>query len=260
MNTLLSTRTGVAVARILVLICLLLAWWGSAVTGLLPVAIVPNPVDVLREFGGVIGTGAYWEAVGLTLGGALQGLLAAVIVGIPLGMITGRRRYLDLSTRFLFDFGRAYPAIALLTVLVLLLGTSQQMKSTVVFIAVVFPLIIQTQQGARKIPAGIEEMVRSYKVPGRLVVTKVLLPWVAPYIATGVRLAATVAVLVALGTEVLAGAPGVGRDLGVAQASGNTPLAYTFILTACFLGAGINMVAGYLRDRVITWRPDESGD
>ncbi|WP_185740473.1 ABC transporter permease [Homoserinimonas aerilata] len=247
-------------ARLIVALLAIGCWQLAVSTTLLPANVLPAPFSVVESFATQIISPDYWKAIGDTFAGALLGLAFGIIVGVPVGMLTGRRPLIELSTRFLFDFGRAFPAIALIPVLILLLGRTTDMKAVVVFTAVVFPIIVQAQHGVRSVTASIEETVRSFRIPPHLVVLKVMLPSAAPFLATGFRLGATIAVLVSLGTEVLTGAAGVGAELGEAQQGGDTPLAYVFLLTACILGFAVSAVVSFAQDRLIRWQTEGNED
>lgn len=251
---------GVVGWRVAVFGVAIAVWFLVSTFALLPATLVPNPWEVLVALLQAVLTAEYWSAIGATLGGALVGLTAATIVGIPAGVITGRFARAELSARFLFDFGRAFPAIALVAILVLLLGRGIEMKSLLVFIAVVFPMAIQTQHGVRSIDPTIVETARAFMIPQRLFIRRVLLPSAAPSILTGLRLAASVSVLVAISAEVLTNAPGVGERIGSAQVNGNAPIAFAYILTAGVLGYLINVGVGRVQMRVVRWRPANGGD
>lgn len=255
-------RDGLALAgwRAAVFAGVMAVWFLVSTLALLPATLVPNPWEVLVTLLQAVLTAEYWSAIGATLGGALVGLIAATIVGIPAGIITGRFARAELSTRFLFDFGRAFPAIALVAILVLMLGRGIEMKSLLVFIAVVFPIAIQTQHGVRRIDPTIVDTTRAFLIPQRLFIRRVLLPSAAPSILTGLRLAASVSVLVAISAEVLTNAPGLGERIGSAQVNGNAPIAFAYILTAGVLGYLINVGVGRVQTRVVQWRPANGGD
>lgn len=248
-------RTTVLWWRIGVLVGALALWWAIAAAGVLPQSLVPNPVDVVVELVHLAPTAELWGAVAATLGAALIGLLLAIIVGIPVGVITGRFERAELSARFLLDFGRAFPAIALVGVLVLMLGRGIEMQAVLVWIAVVFPIAIQTQHGVRRVEPMVEETCSAFRIPTGLYIRKVLLPSAAPYIMTGLRLAASVSVLVAISAEVLTGAPGIGSRIADAQLGSNAPKAFAFIVVAGLLGYLANIGVAAIQRGVIKWRP-----
>lgn len=256
----LRTRPGTVMLQLAALIAILAAWQLVAAVQVFPPTLVPEPLAVAVDFIRLLGTSTFWSSVGMTLLGAAQGLLAAIVVGVPVGLITGRLRIVEESTRFLFEVGRAFPAIALLPVFLLILGANTNMKAIVVFLAVVFPILIQSQQGAMRIEPSIEETVAAYRIPRRQHILKVTLPTAASYIATGIQLAATVSVLVAIGVEVLGGVPGVGRELTLAQQASNPATAFAYILTAALLGFGVNALVGFLKRRIIRWNANDHAE
>jgi NitT/TauT family transport system permease protein len=210
---------------------------------------------VLRELGTLVGTGEYWQAVGDTLRGAVTGLLISAAVGIPLGLLTGTYARAELSSRLLVDVLRSFPVIALLPVFLLVLGSTPRMKATVVFIACVFPIFLQAQYGARGVEPMISETVRSYRIPRLLRFWKVILPSATPSIMTGLRLAATTSVLVAIGVEILTTLPGIGHMVTQEQQSGNSTDAYAYILTAGVIGYAINRLSEAVESVLLRWRP-----
>ncbi len=145
--------------------------------------------------------------------------------------------------------------IAILPVMLLVMGSSLEMKGVVVFLACVFPLIIQAQYGAQSVAESVRETVRSYRIGKQLRFRKVILPCASPSIMTGVRLASTVAVLVSVGVEILTTVPGIGHEVVQNQLDGNSPNAFAYIFTAGAIGFAINKIAQVAESRILAWRP-----
>jgi ABC-type nitrate/sulfonate/bicarbonate transport system permease component len=236
-------------------LAVLAGWLLVSAAGLVSADALPGPRAVLRELGTLLGTGEYWHAVGDTLRGAVTGLLAAAAVGVPLGLLTGTYARAELSSRLPVDVLRSFPVIALLPVFLLVLGSTPGMKATVVFIACVFPVFLQAQYGARAVEPMISETVRSYRIPRLLRFWKVILPSATPSIMTGLRLAATTSVLVAIGVEILTTLPGIGHLVTQEQQSGNSAAAYAYILTAGGIGYSINLLSEAVESVLLRWRP-----
>jgi NitT/TauT family transport system permease protein len=236
-------------------LAVLAGWLLVSSAGLISADALPGPRAVLRELGTLVGTGEYWQAVGDTLRGAVTGLLISAAVGIPLGLLTGTYARAELSSRLLVDVLRSFPVIALLPVFLLVLGSTPRMKATVVFIACVFPIFLQAQYGARGVEPMISETVRSYRIPRLLRFWKVILPSATPSIMTGLRLAATTSVLVAIGVEILTTLPGIGHMVTQEQQSGNSAAAYAYILTAGVIGYSINRLSEAVESVLLRWRP-----
>ena len=216
---------------------------------------LPSPWATADTFGHLLGQGGFWAAVGTTLRDAVVGLLTAAVIGVPLGLVTGTYAAAEESSRLLVDFLRSFPVIALLPVFLLVLGSTASMKQTVVFIACVFPVFLQAQYGARSVPPMIAETVRAYRIPRLLRFRRVILPSATPSIMTGLRLAATTSVLVAIGVEILTTLPGIGHEVTQEQQSGNSDAAFAFIFTAGLVGYGINRASMFLEKSLLRWRP-----
>jgi NitT/TauT family transport system permease protein len=251
---------GLLLLRLAAFAAVLLVWAGAAASGAVSATALPGPVSVGRAFPGLFGSGAYWQAVGDTLRGAVTGFVVAGVVGVPLGLATGTYAAAEQSSRLLVDVLRSFPVIALLPVFLLVQGSTPTMKSTVVFLACVFPVFLQAQYGARSVTPMIAETVHSYRIPRRLRFWRVILPSATPSIMTGIRLAATTSVLVAIGVEVLTTLPGIGHEVVQAQQGGASARAYAYILTAGAIGYAITLLSQFAERRLLRWRPPAQTD
>ena len=237
------------------LVVVLALWALVAAAGVVSTTALPGPRSVAAALGDLVVSDTFWQAVGQTLRGAVTGLVAAIVVGIPVGLVTGVYAAAEESSRLLVEILRSFPVIALLPVFLLVLGSTPGMKATVVFIACVFPVLLQSQYGARSVGQAVHEMVHGYRIPRLLRMRRVVLPAAAPSIMTGLRLAATTAVLVSIGVEVLTTLPGIGHMIMDSQQGGASARAYAYILTAAAIGYTINLLAQVAEHRLLRWRP-----
>jgi NitT/TauT family transport system permease protein len=255
-----STVHGRIRGRILLLqvsavLAVLALWALIGAAGLVSATALPGPAAVAARFPELAASGEYWQAVSDTLRGAVTGFGAAVVIGVPLGLVTGTYAAAEQSSRLLVDILRSFPVIALLPVFLLVLGSTPSMKATVVFIACVFPVFLQAQYGARGVTPTIRETAVSYRIPRLLRFRRVVLPSATPSIMTGLRLAATTSVLVAIGVEVLTTLPGIGHMVVQDQQGGASAEAYAYILTAGAIGYSINLLSQLAESRLLRWRP-----
>jgi NitT/TauT family transport system permease protein len=241
--------------RLATFVAVVLVWAAVCAFGWISAAALPSPSAVCAAFGDILTTTTFWQSLGSTLSGAVVGLIFSIVIGVPLGLITGTYVTAELSSRLLVDVLRSFPVIALLPVFLLVLGSTPTMKSTIVFIACVFPVFLQAQYGARGVSPMISETVRSYRIPRLLRFRKVILPSATPSIMTGIRLAATTSVLVAIGVEILTTLPGIGHMVTQEQQSGNSAIAFAYIFSAGLLGYSINRGSEFLESTLLRWRP-----
>ncbi|GAA1754628.1 ABC transporter permease [Aeromicrobium alkaliterrae] len=248
-------RYGRLAPRVTVLAVLLGGWWAFAAAGVISEDLVPTPLGTVRAWAELVVTAEYWNSILETLRGAAAGLLFAMVIGVPIGLLTGTYAALERCTRVLFDVLRTFPGIAMLPVFLLILGATFTMKAVVVFIACVFIIVLQAQYGARSVTPTIRETVRAYRIPKRLWFRRVVLPSSIPSIMTGLRLAAALSVLVAIGVEVLTTVPGIGFRVTEAQLGNDSSSAWAYILTAGVLGFLIVVMSELAESRLLRWRP-----
>jgi ABC-type nitrate/sulfonate/bicarbonate transport system permease component len=248
------------VSQGLFIVAVLAAWAAVRAADLMTEDALPGPLSVLHALVDNLQTGPYWTAIGDTLRAAIGGLAVAIAVGVPIGLLTGTYAFAEKSTRLLVEVGRSFPVIAILPVMLLVMGSSLQMKGVVVFLACVFPLIIQAQYGAQSVSEAVHETVRSYRIGKFLRFRKVILPCAAPSVMTGIRLASTVAVLVSVGVEILTTVPGIGHAVTQNQLDGNSANAFAYIFTAGAIGFAINKLSQLAEARLLAWRPPATMD
>lgn len=239
--------------RLLFLAALLGSWTIVWAFELLHRDLVPPPWDVAVELGQLLITPEFWASVGQTVVGALIALLIAIAIAVPVGILLGMLPAAYRALQFVVDFGRSFPTVAMLPVMILLLGTTVQMKVVVLVVGLVWPILIQTYYGARRLDPVLVDTVRAYQTPRRLLFLKVLLPSAAPFAATGIRIAATVALLVSIGIEILTLTPGMGGALAQSQTNGLPARAIAYTLYAAALGLGIYLVLARLEERLLAW-------
>jgi NitT/TauT family transport system permease protein len=127
--------------------------------------------------------------LGQSLEVMFYGLLAAIVVGIPLAVAMARVRWLDWALDLPINALYATPMVALVPLLVLWFGIYLKAKIIVVFLFAVFPILINTYQGVRECDKNMIEVARSFRSSERRMWQDVLLPFALPYIAAGIRLA-----------------------------------------------------------------------
>lgn len=221
--------------------------------------LVPAPWAVGMEMAGLLTSPTFWESVWQTLAGSLVALMISTVIAVPLGIALGMAPAAYRALQFVIDFGRSFPTVAVLPVVILVLGTTVQMKVFVLVIGLVWPILIQTYYGARRLDPMLVETVTAYRIPRRLAFLKVLLPSAAPFAATGIRIAAAVAILVSIGIEILTLTPGMGGALAQSQTNGLAARAIAYTIYAAFLGLALYVILVRAEDRLLRWNHRAEG-
>jgi len=138
------------------------------------------------------------------------GLIAAVIIGVPLGIVMGWRVRVGYALDPLMTVFYASPLVALAPLLVIFFGVGVTGKAIIVFSLAVFPFIFNVCAGVRTTDRLLINVVRSLGGGERDLYLKVLFPSVLPYIVAGARIAVGRALIGVLVGEFFAASEGIG--------------------------------------------------
>lgn len=224
-------------------------------TGVLPTRFFPPVTEMFAVLLGQLTEIEFWVSVGKTMQGWAIGLAIAIIFAVPVGIVIGSNRTLYRAVRPLIEFLRPIPSVALIPLAILVYGTGLQSKVFLVVYASFWPLLIQTLYGVRDVDPVAVDTARAFGL-GRLArLTRVQLPSAVPYIATGLRLSSTVALILAVTAELVIGAPGLGQAINVARSGGALALMYALTIATGLLGWGLNGLFSRVERRILYWHP-----
>ncbi|WP_098020900.1 nitrate ABC transporter permease [Orrella dioscoreae] len=134
----------------------------------------------------------------------------AALVGIPLGFMIGRFRFLNRMVGPLISLLRPVSPLAWLPIGLLVFKSADPAAIWTIFICSIWPMIINTAVGVQRVPRDYLNVARVLDLSEWKIVTRILLPAVLPYVLTGVRLAVGTAWLVIVAAEMLTGGVGIG--------------------------------------------------
>jgi ABC-type nitrate/sulfonate/bicarbonate transport system permease component len=233
----------------------LLLWELSVRSGVLPAQTIPPMSETFAELLDTMGTAEFWSAVYNTLKGWALGLGIAIVLAVPLGIVIGSSRVVYRALRVMIEFLRPVPSVALIPLAVLVLGSGLESKVFLAAFASFWPLLIHTIYGVQDIDPVATDTARSFGL-GRLeTLWRVKLPSAVPYIATGVRISSSVALILAVTSELVIGAEGLGRSINLARSGAAYELMYALIVTTGLLGWLLNSAATAGERRVLHWHP-----
>jgi ABC-type nitrate/sulfonate/bicarbonate transport system permease component len=223
--------------------------------GLVPAAYAPPSSTILRALVDEASRAMFWAALGDTLRTWLLGLAIAVGAGLLAGLVIGSVPVLRAATASTVEFLRPIPSVALIPLAVLLYGTGMTATLLLVVYASFWQVLVQVLHGVADVDPVARDTARSYRL-GRLHRVRYLLwPTALPYAVTGIRLAASVALILAITGELIIGTPGLGKEIAVAQTSGAVAPMYALVVVTGLLGLAANLAARAAERRVLAWHP-----
>jgi ABC-type nitrate/sulfonate/bicarbonate transport system permease component len=217
----------------------------------------PPPSEMFAALADEVVTAEFWTAVGNTMQGWALGLGVACAIAIPLGIVIGSTPLLYRSVRAVIEFLRPIPSVALIPLAVLIWGSGLESKVFLAAFAATWPLLMQTLYGVQDVDPVATDTARSFGFGRGQRLLHVTLPSSVPYIATGVRISAAVALILSVTAELVIGAPGLGREINIARQSEAVDIMYALIAVTGLLGWGMNIVFARIERRVLHWHPSQ---
>jgi NitT/TauT family transport system permease protein len=240
----------------LVVVAVLAVWEVLARAGVLP-SSVPAPGAIVSSLASDVQTSRLWDGVLASVGAWAVGLGIVVVIGVPVGVILGSSRVLYAATRHTVEFLRMIPSIAALPLLILVYGIGFKLTVVLVVLTALWPLLLQSMYGVHDVDPVARDTARVYGLGRGRVFSRVIVPSVAPYVATGLRLSGTIALVVAIATSLVVGGSGLGALIASASNSGQNTLMYGRILLAGILGLILTGALIALERRLLHWHPSQ---
>ena len=238
----------------------LLIWELAARTGLVNATYLPPTSEVLVTFGANAALTGTWIAVGQTLGAWALGMLLALVLAVPLGVVIGLSPFLSRATRSTVEFLRPIPSVALIPLAVLAFAVPLQQSLLIITYGAFWQIFIQVLYGVADVDAIAMSTARSYGFTWWQRVRDVVFPTMLPYLLTGIRLAAAVALILAITAELVIGTPGVGKQAGLANDAGLYASTYALVLLTGLLGVVINVGVRAAERRLLAWHQSVRGE
>jgi ABC-type nitrate/sulfonate/bicarbonate transport system permease component len=227
--------------RALALPLTILAIWESAGrTIALPTDSTTRPSDIASALISAAADGSLLKATSETLGAAAGGFAMAVVFGvglaIPLGLSASLRNVISPSIELL----RPVPPVALIPLGILMFGFGPSMETMIVSFACIWPVLGMSIAAVRGIEPRLIEVARNFELSVNQRIIKIVLPFIVPRLFVGLRLAAGVALVVAVTVEIAANPRGLGYELILAQQNLRPDRAYGLLLWIGCLGWALN--------------------
>lgn len=252
-----STRRATVVRGAIGFLALFLIAEVISRAGIVSEAFLPPTSLVLLRVVELLVDPGFLSAVLATLYAWAIGLAICIVVSVTIGVLLGSSRALYSGSRAVIEFIRPIPSVALIPVAMLVLGNDAEMKIALIVFSTSWPVLFNTIYGMHDVDPIAKLTAKSFGRGRLATLFTVSLPSAAPFIFTGIRIAASVALIVAVSSELLAGASdGLGRWMLDAGATGNRPdLVYAATIIAGLIGLAINGILVLIERRFLSWQP-----
>jgi NitT/TauT family transport system permease protein len=216
---------------------------------------VPPPSEIFVALWQGLISGDISSQIGYTMWVYVQGLVLATALAIVVGVLMGTYQPVYDALKIIVEFLRPVPSVAMIPLAILFFGLGTQMRMSVVTYAAFWPMLISTIYGVRAIDPQALDVARNFGIQGAEVLWRVTLPSALASIATGFRVSATIALVVTITTELIAGNSGIGYYISQMEQADRLPPMYAAIILTGILGYLLNSVYFALEHKFVFWTP-----
>jgi sulfonate transport system permease protein len=247
-------RARVVLESVGMLLVLLALWWVASHAKWLSPVFVPTPEGMLSSLREGLVAGELAAFTASTVLRMLLGWGLACVVGVALGALIGISATARAWIQPTLEFVRPLPASAVLPLAISIFGLSPSMVLAVVAFGAMWPVLLATVHGFASVHERLREVSEALQLSRAAFVFKVGLPNAMPDILSGMRLAMTVALIVAVVGEMLASQSGLGQAILLAARAFRASELFAGIALLGAIGFLSNALLAVAERRLLRWQ------
>jgi NitT/TauT family transport system permease protein len=208
---------------------------------LIPPLTLPAPSLIALGLLGILVHGSFNDAIIKTLANVGLAIALAVTVGTIAGAALHRARTIRALLEPLFSTYYAIPIYAFYPLFIVVFGLGDAPQVTIGFLLAVVSMIVSTLAGLDSVPPVLGKTARVLQLGPIATVRSVTLPFAAPYLFTGVKLAIAYAFIGVIGAEFIMSNTGLGYEIRFAYDNLDNNVMYPLILLILLIAVVVNM-------------------
>jgi len=216
---------------------------------------VPPPSAVATSIGGLFGQADFRADLVATVLAWLIATLLAVAIAVPVGLVLGSVPVLRTATSAIVEFLRPVPSVTLIPLVLVAFGEGAQTKIILATFASVWPILFNVVYGLHEVEPLFVDTARTYRTGRLRTALTVRLPYIAPFVLTGIRLSAAICLVVTMSTEFLTNS-GIGFGSYIVlngEQSGDMSMVIGGVVLAGILGCFVNALLQSAHNRWFGW-------
>lgn len=243
---------------VLVIAGLLVLWELVSIAGVFPAFALPSPAAVWRSlvevvqqgYGGqTLATDIYVSCVRI-----LVGFIGAIVIGVPIGLMMSRNKFVFDIIDPLLQFVRPVPPLAYIPLLVVWFGIGELPKILLILVGTIPVIIIGTMSGVKSTPPLRISVARTLGASNAQIFRRVILPSAMPEIFTAMRVGIGVAWTCLVAAELIAASSGLGWLVQFAGQALQVSIVIVGIVIIGLIGYGMELVIRKIESAVVPWR------
>ena len=207
------------------------------------------PAPTFEALGYLIHSGSLWGTIGSSLYRILTGLFWGIVIGVPVGVLTGYFSQAMKISNVPFQFLRMISPLAWMPVAVL---AFERWDSAIIFLIVmasVWPIIFSTAHGVKRIDPNWFKVARNLGASGWQMLRRIIMPAIMMDVMAGIRLAVGVAWVVLVPAEYLGVTSGLGYAINDARDTLEYDTLAAIVIVIGVIGYGLDWICARLLQR-----------
>jgi NitT/TauT family transport system permease protein len=235
---------------------LLLAWELAARFGIIDVRFFPPPSAIIAVMVQMAVSGELTENILISLQRIVLGFILGGVPAIILGILMGISRPVRALLDPLIVATYPIPKSSILPFILLIFGLGEMSKVVMVAIGVFFPVAINATAGVLQISPIYLDVGKSFKASRWDTFRTIALPGALPFIMTGVKLGAGLALILIAVAEMVGAKSGIGYMIWSAWETFAVAKMYVGLFVIALIGFAISIIVNEVERWVIRWKPD----
>ena len=211
---------------------------------------MPPPSEIMWNLGRILVTGQMWPAIAKTFANVAAAGAAAIVAGVALGTLIHRWSALRETLDPAFAAYYAIPIYAFYPLFIVVFGLGDLPQVLIGFMLGVVAVIVNTLNGLDRVPRVLAKTAAVNRLGRFRTASSITLPFAAPHILTGVKLAVAYSLIGVVGSEFIMSRGGIGYEISFAYNNFDNATMYPLIVLILALSIAVNALLSRWEQRL----------
>ena len=244
---------------VITIIVFLAVWQALVSAGIVDNRYLASPLDIWKGFLFKLNNkGPDGSTLGINILSSLKvastGLILAIVIGIPLGLLMGWYTTFDKFVHPIFEIIRPIPPVSWIPLMIIWVGLGTPAKAMIIFLAAFIPCVINSYTGIRLTSRVLINVSKTFGASNFYTFLHVGIPSATPMIFAGIRLALGTSWGTLVAAELLAASSGLGYMINMARSFARIDIVMLGMILIGLLGYLFTTLFGFIERKIIKGR------
>lgn len=220
--------------------------------------LMPTPTETVKAMISLLDKGysniSFWNHFGISMYRLFMAMILAILIGVPLGLISGYFKNIRLMIEPFINFYKPLPPLSYYVLLIMFLSINEASKIMLLFLAGFAPIYVACTQAVLSVNTKYIRHAKSLGASDFYIFKTIILPASLPQIMTGIRTAIAVAYTTLASAEMIAATSGLGWIVMDAYNYLKTDVVIAIIFVMGITGIILDKTLKYIDDKYIFWK------